>query len=86
MDVTNRDGVGAQVKVAAGNLIQLDNRHSGRGYQGHWGSRLHFGLGPHGRADRIEVRWIGGGVDVLENVAVDRIVAIREESGRQPSR
>ncbi len=75
---TNRDGVGAQVKVVAGNLTQLDEVHSGRGYQGHWGSRLHFGLGEHSIADRIEVRWIGGGLDVIENVAVDRQVTITE--------
>jgi hypothetical protein len=75
---TNRDGVGAHVTVAAGNLVQLDEVHSGRGYQSHWGSRLHFGLGRHDRVDRIEVRWIGGGVDVLENVPVDRQITITE--------
>jgi hypothetical protein len=75
---TNRDGVGAHVKVLAGDLAQLDEVHSGRGYQSHWGSRLHFGLGQHDRVGRIEVRWIGGGVDVLENVPVDRLMTIRE--------
>jgi hypothetical protein len=77
---TNRDGVGARVKVVAGELSQVDEVHSGRGYQSHYGMRLHFGLADHQRVDRIEVRWIGGGVDVVENVAVDRIVTIREGS------
>ena len=63
---TNRDGVGARVRVTSGRLIQIDEVHSGRGYQSHWGSRLHFGLGRHDRIDRIEVHWIGGGVDVFE--------------------
>lgn len=75
---TNRDGVGANVKVIAGNLVQTDEVHSGRGYQSHCGTRLHFGLGEHARIDRIEVRWIGGKLDVLENVAVDRIQTITE--------
>jgi hypothetical protein len=75
---TNRDGVGARVAVVAGDLIQVDEVHSGRGYQSHWGSRLHFGLGERNRVDRIEVRWIGGGVDVLENVAVDKLLTITE--------
>jgi len=79
---TNRDGVGARVRVAAGDLVQIDEVHSGRGYQSHWGSRLHFGLGRHERVDRIEVRWIGGGVDLLENVAVDRLVTITEGTTR----
>lgn len=78
----NRDGVGAHVKVVAGDLTQLDEVHSGRGYQSHWGTRLHFGLGRHERADQIEVRWVGGGVDVLENVAVDRLLTITEGAGR----
>ena len=75
---TNRDGVGARVEATAGDLRLTDERHSGRGYQSHWGSRLHLGLGQHDRVDRIEVHWIGGGVDVLENVPADRVLTIRE--------
>ncbi len=75
---TNRDGVGARVKVVAGNLTQIDEVHSGRGYQSHWGSRLHFGLGQHDRVDRIEVRWIGGGLDVVENVRANQRLTITE--------
>jgi hypothetical protein len=75
---TNRDGVGARVRVTAGSLVQIDEVHSGRGYQSHWGSRLHFGLGPRSRIDRIEVHWIGGGVDILEDVAADRVLTVKE--------
>ncbi|MFH1918329.1 MAG: CRTAC1 family protein, partial [Planctomycetota bacterium] len=75
---TNRDGVGARVKLAAGELTQMDEVHSGRGYQSHYGTRLHFGLGRHDRIDRIEVRWMGGGVDVLEDLAADQLLTITE--------
>jgi len=75
---TNRDGVGARVKVVAGDLVQIDEVHSGRSYQSHFGSRLHFGLGKRDRVDRIEVRWIGGGVEVFENLAVDRLFTLGE--------
>ena len=81
---TNRDGVGAQVRVMAGDLAQLAEVHSGRGYQSHSRSRLHFGLGKQNRVDRIEVRWIGGGVDVLEDAAVDRLLTITEGTSPQP--
>jgi hypothetical protein len=74
----NRDGVGARVKVVAGNLTLIDEVHSGRGYQSHYGSRLHFGLGNRKRIDRIEVHWIGGGTDVFKNVAVDKLVILTE--------
>ena len=75
---TNRDGVGARVKVLAGDLTQVDEVHSGRGYQSHYGSRLYFGLGKRQRVDRIEVQWLGGAVDVLKGVQADRLVTITE--------
>lgn len=77
---SNRDGVGARVKVIAGDLVQVDEVHSGRGYQGHFGMRLHFGLGLHKKIDRIEVRWIGGGVDVFEDINVDQLITLTEGS------
>ena len=83
---SNRDGVGAHVKVVAGDLTQIDEVHSGRGYQSHYGMRLYFGLGKRNRVDRIEVRWIGGGVDVIENLPADRLVTVAEGSGRRKSR
>ena len=49
----------------AGGLTQTAEVHSGRSYQSHYGLRLHFGLGRRDRVDRIEVHWLGGGVDVL---------------------
>jgi len=78
---SNRDGVGAHVKVVAGDLTLLDEVHSGRGYQSHYGMRLHFGLGAREKADRIEVRWIGGEVDVVKDIAVDRLLTITEGTG-----
>jgi hypothetical protein len=78
---TNRDGIGAHVKVAAGDLTLIDEVHSGRGYQSHYGMRLHFGLGRRDRVDRIEVRWIGGGLDVFEDIAVDQFLTITEGTG-----
>lgn len=75
---SNRDGVGAQVKVVADNLTLMDEVHSGHGYQSHYGMRLHFGLGKHDKIDRIEVRWIGGAVDVLKDIAVNQLLTITE--------
>ncbi|MBX3746272.1 MAG: CRTAC1 family protein [Verrucomicrobiae bacterium] len=78
----NRDGIGARVRVVAGDLTMVGEVHSGRGYQSHYGMHPHFGLGRRGRVDRIEVRWIGGGIDILENVEADRIVTIIEGQSR----
>jgi enediyne biosynthesis protein E4 len=75
---SNRDGVGAQVRVTAGGRTQLAEVHSGRGYQSHFGTRLHFGLGTADRVQRVEVRWIGGRRDVLEDLPVNRRIVITE--------
>ena len=78
---TNKGGIGARVKIVAGDLILIDEVHSGRGYQSHYGDRLHFGLGKRERVDRIEVKWIGGSVDVLTNVPIDKFLTITEGTG-----
>ncbi len=79
---SNRDGVGAQVRVVAGDLSLIDEVHSGRSYQSHYGMRLHFGLGNRERVDRIEVRWIGAGTDVFRNITVDRLVTLTEGNSK----
>jgi len=79
---TNRDGIGARVKVVAGDLVLSDEVHSGRGYQGHHGLRLYFGLGSRKEIDRVEVRWIGGGIDVFRNVGIDRLITLTESVSR----
>jgi enediyne biosynthesis protein E4 len=77
---SNRDGIGAGIKLVAGDLTLFDEVHSGRGYQSHYGALPHFGLGNRTRIDRIEVKWIGGGTDVLKDVGVDRLIEITEGS------
>lgn len=78
---TNRDGIGARVTVTAGGLTQIDEVHSGRSYQSDFGKRLYFGLGSRSRVDQIQVKWIGGGVDVVRDEDVDRLVTIVEGNG-----
>ena len=78
---TNRYGVGARVKVVAGDLTVVDEVHSGRGYQSHYGLKLHFGLGKRERIDQIEVKWIGGTTDTYRNVEVNQEVRLVEGGG-----
>jgi hypothetical protein len=78
---TNREGVGARVTVVAGDLALIDEVHSGRSYQSHWGSRLHFGLGSRDRIDRVEVRWIGGRREVFPGTKADQFVTLVEGQG-----
>ena len=79
--LTNRDGVGAQVRVFAGDLILLDEVHSGRSYQSDFGKRLYFGLGKRTQIDRVEVAWIGGTKETFTVDKVDRHVVLVEGQG-----
>jgi len=45
------------------------------------GTRLRFGWGHRDRIDRVEVRWIGGGIDVFGEVGVDRLLTLVEGTG-----
>ena len=74
----NRDGVGSRVTVIAGDLRQTAEVHSGRGYQSHFGTRLHFGLAGHKTIDRVEVRWLGGKTSVHSDIPIDRFVIIEQ--------
>jgi hypothetical protein len=78
----SREGVGARVKVVAGPREQISEVHRGQGYQSGYGNRLHFGLGEE-RVTRIEVRWIGGGTDVIENPPEAAWLLIDEGGGAQ---
>ncbi len=77
---SNRDGIGARVKITAGGAVQVDEAKGGMSYQSAHDPRLHFGLGNAARADAVEVRWPSGVVDRLTNVSADRVLVLREGS------
>jgi tetratricopeptide (TPR) repeat protein len=77
---SNRDGVGARVTVQAGGRSWMRERTGGGSFLSADDPRLHFGLGGSARAERIEVRWPGGAVDVLRDVEVDRMITVTEGS------
>jgi hypothetical protein len=81
---SNRDGVGARVKVVSGDLVSHDQRKGGRSYQSAQDPRLHFGLGPRNKIDLIEIQWPSGSVDTLKNVEADRVITVKEGVGLIP--
>jgi hypothetical protein len=78
---SNRDGVGARVKVVSGNLAQLDEVRSGTSYLSQNDLRLHFGLEKRTKIELVEVRWPSGIVDRVKNVNANRILTIKEGKG-----
>jgi hypothetical protein len=78
---SNRDGVGARVKVTAGDLTLYDQRKGGASYQSAQDPRLHFGLGQHAKVDAVEIQWPSGNITKIEALASDRIIAVQEGEG-----
>jgi len=78
---SNRDGIGARLRLTAGGRTQLREVKAGSSYLGQNDVRQHFGLGDATRAERLEVRWPSGRVDVAQDLAGDAIVTVREGSG-----
>lgn len=80
---SNRSAAGTKVKVTAGGKSQVLEVHCGRGYQSHFGKRLHFGLGSSLRVDSIEVMWHGGKSEVFRNILSDRVYWVGQNRGIQ---
>jgi hypothetical protein len=78
---SNRDAVGARVKVTAGDLVLYEERKGGMSYQSAQDPRLHFGLGQRSVIGQIEIKWPSGTVSKLTNLEADQILAIEEGQG-----
>ncbi len=76
---SNRDGLGAVVKVVAGDL-EMTRSHDGKsGYLSQSSLPLYFGLGEQKKIDRVEVEWPSGVRQVVsEGIAVNSRLEIEE--------
>jgi hypothetical protein len=78
---SNRDGIGARLKLSVGGKILVREVKAGSSYLAQNDLRVHFGLGKARKADRMEIRWPGGPVEVIENIEANRILTVREGEG-----
>ena len=78
---TNRDAIGARVRLSAGGRTQIGEVRSGGSYLSHNDFRMHFGLGDADRAARVEIRWPSGRTETLTALAADRFYVVREGRG-----
>jgi hypothetical protein len=78
---SNRDGVGARLKVRAGDLVQFEERKGGMSYQSAQDPRLHLGLGQHTHVEEVEITWPSGTVTNVRNLKADQIIAVKEDVG-----
>lgn len=64
--------------IEAGGIRQMAQVCSSEGYAATHDYRLHFGLGDAEQVDRVEVRWPGGAVQVLERLEARKVHCIQE--------
>ena len=84
--VSDRDGIGAVVKVTAGSDWQSQMLRSGSSYLSASELVLTYGLAQHDRADSVEIRWPSGRVETLSNVAAGQTITVTEGKGITSSR
>jgi hypothetical protein len=75
---SNRDGLGARIKIVTGSLEQIREIKRTVGIYSTSDPRAHFGLGTSTVIDRIEVRWPSGEVQQFRNIQVDHHYLIEE--------
>lgn len=78
---SNRDGIGAVVKLTTEQGSQWVTVTTASGYLSSSDPRVHFGLGSSAVAKEIEIRWPSGIVQKLTNVQGDRQVQVDEPVG-----
>ncbi len=82
---SNRDAIGAQITIRAGQLRQTDQIKGGTSYLSSGDPRLYFGLGGAERVDEVGIRWPSGREEKLEHVRARQILTVKEGAGIQAS-
>jgi hypothetical protein len=78
---SNRDGIGAVVRVTAGGDWQSQMLRSGSSYLSASELVLTYGLAQHDHADSVEIRWPSGQSEKLSNVAAGQTITVTEGQG-----
>ena len=76
---SNRDGIGARVKIISDGIVQTTQKKSASGYLSQNDPRLHFGLGGSDRVEEIEIIWPSGQVQKIQNVEGGKVLTVTEE-------
>jgi enediyne biosynthesis protein E4 len=77
---SNRDGIGARVRVKAAGRVQEKRRVCGDGYFAANEPALTFGLGQAAQADEVEVLWPSGTRDLFTKVPAGATLLVAEGS------
>lgn len=76
---SNRDAIGATVRISTKGSQQLAVRRSTTGYLSQNDPRIHFGLADASEVQSVEIKWPSGKIQKLENLQANQFVTINEE-------
>jgi hypothetical protein len=75
---SNRDAIGAKVRLSAGGRVRHAHVSPYTGYLGTHTKTLYFGLAGNAKADWIEILWPSGATQRIENAAAGKVHRITE--------
>ncbi|HEY1800287.1 MAG TPA: CRTAC1 family protein [Terriglobales bacterium] len=75
---SNRDGIGARIKVVSKSGTQYNHMTTSVGYASSSDGPVHFGLGTDAEAETVEIHWPSGIVQTLHHVAAGQILHVTE--------
>jgi hypothetical protein len=78
---SNRDGIGAEVRVVTGKAAQVATVTTGGSYASSSDKRVHFGLGDDDLIKSIEIRWPSGARQTIAAPPAERFLTITEGKG-----
>jgi hypothetical protein len=75
---SNRDAVGARIRVVGGGISQIREIAGGGSYLSQSDLRAHFGMGKAGRAETVQISWPSGEQQTFHNVESNKFYVVRE--------
>ena len=75
---SNRDGIGARIKVVTKSAAQYNHMTTSSGYASSSAGPVHFGIGPSASVDAVEIHWPSGIVQAMKDVPADQVVSVKE--------
>ncbi len=76
---SNRDGIGAVIRIETSSGKQWQTVHSGSSYCSQSELAPTFGLGKDGKIASVEVTWPSGTIQKLTNVAANQVLTVTEK-------
>jgi hypothetical protein len=81
---SNRDAIGANVQIFAGDLHQSRMVRGGSSYLSQSELPLTFGLAKHDKIDRVAIQWPSGRIEEYKNLQTQKVYKCLEGKGIEP--